>query len=108
MTAFGRFGSQVRARAGRLAQAGFGPGASDAGDGLTQYQFIRGMPLRQCDVSPEVLEKIATYCALRAGAFPSSSRVTDSLVHMARFNCREEFGIDPGCCHRTCRTNHPN
>jgi hypothetical protein len=92
---FGRFGREVRDRADQLCRSGFGPNAADAGNGLTEYEFIRGRPLRQSDISADVLETIASYCAFRSGAFRASSSGTDSLLKMALFNYREELGIEP-------------
>lgn len=75
---FGRFGRQVRDRAAHLARTGFGPVASDYGDGLTRYEFVRGVPLQQSSASEEVLEKMAKYCAFRARACGSSLQTANS------------------------------
>jgi hypothetical protein len=104
---FGRFGREVRERAALVFESGFGPIATDAGDGLTQYEFVRGRPLTRSDMSADVLERIASYCAFRAGAFRASSSGTNSLLKMALFNCHEELGVEPDLREESFDANSP-
>jgi hypothetical protein len=89
---FGEHGRKVRDRATALCEAGFSPLAEDGGDGMSRYRFLRGTVLARKDLSPEVLDHIATYCAFRVREF-RSERGTDGLIEeMAHFNYSEEAG----------------
>jgi hypothetical protein len=87
-------GREVRARAFALADAGFSPVVSDAGDGFLSYTAIEGRPLRKQDVSSSLLERIARYCSFRASEFTCSAIHNSELDHMLEFNVQQEFGRD--------------
>lgn len=94
----GPIGADIRARAFALADAGFSPAVTDAGDGFLAYQTVEGRPLRKKeDLSASLLERIAQYCAFRASEFrlerPASSAPND-LREMLEFNVQQEFGRD--------------
>jgi hypothetical protein len=96
----GPLGSEVRERAFILADAGFSPAVSDAGDGFLAYQNIEGRNLRKPDVSASVLERIAGYCSFRVSNFSYPAPFTSELANMLNFNVQQEFGrelrLDPG------------
>ena len=96
----GPLGSEVRERAFRLAENGFSPKATDAGDGFLSYQTVEGRNLRKQDASPSVLERIARYCTFRVSNFSYSPPFDSELANMLEFNLQQEFGrelrLDPG------------
>jgi hypothetical protein len=94
---FGRFGKAVHERAGRIAQAGFGPAPIGFAQGFSIYPSIVGHPAER-DLSPDHLRRMAAYCAFRAREF-RCERGQDcqdwrQLETMVRFNVAEEFGIE--------------
>jgi hypothetical protein len=91
---FGRFGEQVRKRADCLFRAGFGPAVEDAGDGLSAYRMIPGRPQQHSDLSKEILERIAAYCAFRARAFRAAGTELPLLTKMVRHNLQQELNLD--------------
>jgi hypothetical protein len=91
----GRFGNSVRERAELLFHSGFGPKPTKSADGLTQYDFVSGTPLTRSDISLEVLETIARYCAFRAREFRTSRPPEHNLRSMALLNCSQEFSFEP-------------
>jgi hypothetical protein len=93
---FGRFGAEVLCRAEMLARAGFGCAAEAAGDGMIRYPVVRGRAIQAADVSTELLEHLARYCAFRAAAFRVTSSPSSQLPAMLGFNALHEFGIDLG------------
>src|SRR5205814_3466562 len=88
----GPLGSEARERAFTLAESGFSPAITDAGDGFLSYQTIDGRPLRKQDVSPSVLERIACYCSFRVSNFSHSPPFNSELANMLEFNVQQEFG----------------
>jgi hypothetical protein len=90
---FGRYGHRVRQQAAALAQAGFSPHLNGYGDGYAGYEFVRGRPLSQRDLTPALLERLAAYCAFRAATFPAEHANTALLSEMLKVNLRIEFGI---------------
>jgi hypothetical protein len=90
----GPIGAEARDRAFRLAQAGFGPEVSDAGDGFLAYELIQGKQPRVLDIDSLILERIADYCAFRYATFcvkPSAQEA--QLREMLEFNVAQEFGV---------------
>jgi hypothetical protein len=96
---FGRFGEEVRARAVCVANAGFGPMPLEREEGFGVYPVIHGRHLSAADATPEVLTRLAEYCAFRAQAISSPVRHNEELETMLRFNAREEFGLEPSGHH---------
>jgi hypothetical protein len=96
----GPLGSEVRERAFILAEAGFSPAVSDAGDGFLSYQAIEGRNFRKQDVNTSVLERIAQYCWFRVSNFSCAPPFNSELANMLKFNVQQEFGrelsLDPG------------
>src|SRR5581483_11586649 len=66
---FGRFGKCVLDRAQLIADAGFGPSAESAGDGMIRTPLIAGEVLTPASASRDVLVRVAEYCAFRAREF---------------------------------------
>ncbi len=91
---FARFGREVRERAQRVAQLGFGCYPDNAGDGMTAYPYVEGQPLRAGDLSRDILQTIAEYCAHRR-EFPASDWAHQQLPEMVNFNFEQEFGVSP-------------
>lgn len=88
----GPLGSEVRQRAFKLAEGGFGPEVTDAGDGFLAYQAIAGRTLRKQDLSHSVIERIAGYCAFRFSNFAYAAPLNSELRSMLEFNVQQEFG----------------
>src|SRR5262249_6338903 len=81
----GRHGQSSRQRGSVLFEAGFTPKLAYAGQGMNCYDFVPGTPLRASDLSTEVLDRMAVYCAFRNSEF-RAPRQTGSLEKMVRFN----------------------
>lgn len=88
----GEFGSLARGRSHAIYEAGFGPCTRDASDGMSSYGFISGRPLARSDLSSEVLNRIAGYCAFRLAEFKINCAPDDKIEEMLRFNFRQETG----------------
>jgi hypothetical protein len=91
----GPIGAGIRSRAFALADAGFSPPVSDAGDGFLAYATLEGRPLRKEDLSASLLERFAQYCAFRVSEFRcerSASSTPNDLREMLEFNVQQEFG----------------
>jgi hypothetical protein len=89
---FGQFGRNVLERASVLSQAGLGPHAEDAGDGIISYSVIQGARPTSSDISSELLQHIAEYCAFRAREFSWHEPVSSQLGEMTQFNLQSQFG----------------
>jgi adenine/guanine phosphoribosyltransferase-like PRPP-binding protein len=94
----GRIGEEVRGRAELLAKTGFGVEIEDVTDGYSAYRVISGRPLASSDISRELLEHLARYCAMRDSEFKNEPARPDPVADMVRFNVRQEFGLE---CHLT-------
>jgi hypothetical protein len=96
----GRIGHEVKERAYALASAGFSADVWDAGDGFLAYAALSGRPLSTRDMSAELLERMARYCAFRVAAFRDSRSMNGELEQMLTFNIHQEFGrelkLEPG------------
>jgi hypothetical protein len=88
----GRFGREVRARSKRLAEAGFGATPENAGEGMSAYPYIVGRPLCPTGLTPEILDRIAKYCAYRR-SFHVAGSARQQLPEMLAFNLEQEFGV---------------
>ncbi len=88
----GEVGMRVRDRARVLHGCGFGPEVHDADDGMTCYRYIDGRTLTTSQLSRDVLDRIAEYCAFRASAFKGVKHGDDQIRQMVRHNFHEETG----------------
>lgn len=90
----GRLGEEVRERAQLLSETGFGCPIEDAIDGYSVYEVVSGRPLTSCDISAELLEHFARYCAMRDSEFRSEFAQSDPIARMVNFNVQQEFGLE--------------
>jgi hypothetical protein len=90
----GRFGAEVYARSMQLAASGFGPRPQEQANGFVAYPVVPGRILRREDLSTEVLDRMARYCAFRATEF-RVQRPPTMLHPMLQFNASQEFGVNP-------------
>ena len=88
----GRAGNSARERSKWLYHAGYGVWIEDAGDGMTQYEFVSGTPLTPASLSAEILLRMAKYCAYRATEFRTSRQIDPQLSQMLSHNFFEETG----------------
>lgn len=91
---FGRFGDNTRRRAQALADAGFSPRPLDKENGYSRYGFLCGRPLTRQDLSAELLNRMAEYCAFRARYFTSPHANPALLVNMMQVNLNEELAME--------------
>ena len=90
----GPLGFEARSRAVVLANAGFGPAVSDAGDGYLAYALLSGIRPSASDVNTAILDRVAEYCAFRASEFQMASPQPGELTDMVQYNVGQEFGIE--------------
>lgn len=86
---FGRYGEEILQREATVAEAGFGLLPKKENAGYVSYPRADGRPMTNRDLSPEVLNRIAAYCAFRAQAFPAERAETRSQQEMAGHNLQE-------------------
>lgn len=79
----------ARERARVLADAALSPDLRDEGDGWASYRW-RGRPLPWGERSDEILERLASYCALRATFFPA--HIVEPLEPMVEKNIAVVLG----------------
>ena len=86
----GGYGDWKLGMARQLAEHGFGPEVLGIANGFLAHGFVGGTPLRVHDSCPELLGRIAEYCAFRAQTFPAQ-RSTDfaTLCQMIDTNMSE-------------------
>jgi hypothetical protein len=89
---FGHYGEVVGRRSALLAAHGFAPPYLGGCRGFGEYKLVAGRTLEAQDRSPEVLERMATYLALRSKVFASDTPQTPELEKMLRWNWQLEFG----------------
>jgi hypothetical protein len=100
----GHYGGQVLEREEKVAFAGFGVEPHTETEGFASYPWmdeversdrtgginrLRGRPMSAKDLSLEIIEHLARYCAFRADAFPEECRELSALEQMARHNIRQ-------------------
>jgi hypothetical protein len=89
----GRPGERNRWRAAALFEAGFAPKPTHSKAGMASYGFVRGFSLAPSDLSIEVLDRIADYCAFRAHSFQAEPQ-SAQLPEMLRFNLLQEMRVE--------------
>ena len=94
----GHYGDEVLARELKVAAAGFGPMPRQESDGFVSYpwiscQWANGRSLSARDISPEVLARMAQYCAFRLRSFSVDLAGLNALQQMSEHNLRE-LGLD--------------
>ncbi|HKT68943.1 MAG TPA: hypothetical protein VJP83_05870, partial [Terriglobales bacterium] len=90
---FGRYGAAVRQRAEDLSGAGFAPPVLSCENGFVEYEIAFGRAMCPGECSPAVLQRLAEYCALRAGTQTASAPPPVSLDSMLQHNVGVEFGV---------------
>jgi hypothetical protein len=81
----GRHGRALRARAARLADAGYAAWPRGMDRGFLRQDWIRGTPVER--ITPDGLNTIAAYLAFLARTFSTGRRATtDDLAQMMRIN----------------------
>ncbi|MGC2211208.1 MAG: hypothetical protein WA532_13960 [Candidatus Korobacteraceae bacterium] len=89
---FGHYGEAVGARAALLADRGYAPRYLGHRRGFGEYALVPGRTLTLADCSRELLERMASYLALRCTGFASQAEQTPELETMLRWNWLNEFG----------------
>jgi hypothetical protein len=89
---YGHYGAAIGQRAKLLAECGFAPRYLGNHSGFGQYELVPGKVLQSCEHSPELLERIAGYLALRSTEFASNTPQTPEIEKMLRWNWQLEFG----------------
>ena len=87
----GHYGKAVRDRAQLLAEHGWGPATSVAGDGFSACPWIFGETPRHAD--RDTVLHLARYCAFRAAHFELPAASSDELEHMTAANLERALGI---------------
>ena len=90
---FGHYGDRVFEREQAIAAAGFGPLPRREADGFVSYPWMDGRAMSSRDLSKQVLERLAHYCAFRLREFPAELSNLGPLQQMAEHNLRE-LGCD--------------
>jgi hypothetical protein len=89
----GRFGEEVQQRVDCLYRAGMCPSVQDAGNGLSAYVFVPGCPLERSEVSVSIIERMATYCAIRAREVRATCDSGAGVAEMLRHNLQQELNV---------------
>lgn len=89
---FGHFGEEIGERSRMLERFGFGPKYLGNEDGFGKYEVIHGSLLSATDLSAEVLQTLARYCAMRGREMSAVSREQSRLPEMLAWNWKCEFG----------------
>ncbi len=89
---FGHYGEAIGERAKLLAECGFSPRYLGNRCGFGQYELVPGRVLALRDCSPELLERMADYLALRSTAFARDVQQSPEIEKMLRWNWQLEFG----------------
>lgn len=89
----GHYGEKVFTRELKVAQAGFGPMPRKEVHGFISYPWIDGRAMSANGLSPEILSRLAEYCAFRQQAFPADVGNLNPLQQMAEHNL-QQFGVD--------------
>ncbi len=89
----GRYGERIAKRGELLAQAGFSPALNAFSNGFADYSFIEGDPLRKDDISEDVVETSARYCAFISKHFQSEHTASyDQTFEMIEENVSQGLG----------------
>ena len=89
----GHYGDAVFERELKVAAAGFGPLPRRESHGFVSYPSINGHSLSPRDLSPELLARMAQYCAFRRRSFSFHLAELNALQRMAEHNLHE-LGLD--------------
>ncbi|HYG99381.1 MAG TPA: hypothetical protein VD837_09645 [Terriglobales bacterium] len=104
----GRFGKAVYERSHQVATAGFAPRPLGIKDGFAAYPVLAGTPLSAAALTPELLDRMAVYCAFRFSDFRCRTGQDSAAIEtMVRFNLAEEFGQELPLDSGTLHSEHP-
>jgi len=103
---FGHYGEATGRRAKLLSSRGFSPRYLGNQCGFGRYDLVPGRALNPGDRSPELLERMASYLALRLAAFTSRTPQSAELESMLRWNWQLEFGEELGRAEAQLRAKH--
>jgi hypothetical protein len=87
----GHYGKAVRRRSEILAEHGWGPEISSAGNGFSVSPWIRGT--RGHTLDRQLLIQLAQYCAFREEHFRCEQESPAALEEMARINLQRAVGV---------------
>ena len=87
----GHYGKLVRKRSEVLAEHGWGPEVSVAGNGFTDLPWLSGDRPSRAD--RDTLIQLARYCAFRAKHFAQNATDRESLEEMTRLNLERALGV---------------
>ncbi|HET9837961.1 MAG TPA: hypothetical protein VFR84_06975 [Candidatus Angelobacter sp.] len=82
----GHYGDPVIEREQAVADAGFGPVPKRESDGFVSYLWLEGHAASAGDLSPQVLDRLAEYCAFRAREFSACNAGVGAVQEMAEHN----------------------
>jgi hypothetical protein len=85
----GHYGQQVLRREQQIALAGFGPTPQEESDGYASYRWIEARPMTADDLSWDMIEHLASYCAFRADGFPAECAGLNGIEEMAQHNMHQ-------------------
>ena len=88
----GHYGAAVHARNQALSDAGFTPAYLGQECGFGRHVVVKGRAARSDDVRPQLLTRMAEYCAWRAREFSAPGAGIADLEAMTRANFEREFG----------------
>jgi hypothetical protein len=102
----GHYGKQVLEREEKIAHGGFGLLPHGEAEGFASYAWIAdrvgiggsgARAMSAAELSREVIERLAAYCAFRAKVFPAECTGLSALEGMARHNMRQLGMSVPFC-----------
>lgn len=90
---FGRFGERCREQAMLLAAEGFSPAVLSLEQGWACYELVDGRPLDRGHKNPQLLSRLADYCAFRVRNFPAAFSDLEALKNMLENNLELQLGM---------------
>jgi hypothetical protein len=82
----GHYGHPVLEREQESAAAGFAIDAAPVEEGFAWYPWLSGKPMSASDLTEDVLDRMARYCAFRVSAFPADEVAIAPVEEMAQHN----------------------
>ncbi len=88
----GHYGEAVRARSQALSDAGFTPPYLGQEQGFGRHAVLKGRVAGRDGLTPQLLARMAEYCAWRTREFCMPDVDASDLMTMTRVNLEREFG----------------
>ena len=85
------YGKEVRMRSQLLAEYGWGPEVSSAGDGFSVSPWLAG--IRSAAIDSQTVAQLARYCAFRAEHFACEAHSPAQVEEMATVNLERALGV---------------